>query len=86
MVKLPWRRLVNVARWNTLPALKYTSVVAANAAHCQLANCIAGIMETSITGSDTIADHTVVVKRGSVVGALLASSSRGSLSSTTNAS
>ena len=73
-------------RWNSDPAEKYTRVVAANAAHCQYVNCNAGIIDTSITGSDTTADHTMVHKRVSRSGSEGASASGSSASVNVNAS
>ena len=73
MVVAPWRRLISAARWNTLPAEKYTSVVAANAAHCQFGNCRPCTIDTSMTGTVTSAAQIVVRLSRS------ASSSRASL-------
>ncbi len=51
IVAVPWRRLVQVARWNGQAAQMMTGPVSANASHCQAGNCNAGTIDIAITGT-----------------------------------
>ena len=50
MVVAPWRRLVQVARWNGHALHTTTGEARANASHIHSSNCRAGIIDSAITG------------------------------------
>lgn len=51
IVALPWRRLIQAARWNGHAAQMITGAASASEAHCQESNCSAGIIDIAITGT-----------------------------------
>jgi hypothetical protein len=51
IVAAPWRRLSSAARWNGQAPQITTGAVMAEASHCQLRNCSAGIIDMASTGT-----------------------------------
>ena len=51
IVAVPWRRLVQAARWNGQAPQTTTGAARVSDSHCQLVNCSAGIIAIAITGT-----------------------------------
>src|SRR5699024_7174214 len=55
MVAAPWRRFVQVARWNGQAPQTTTGAARVRESHCQQVNCSGGIMASRIAGMDSAA-------------------------------
>ena len=56
MVVVPWRRLVQAARWNGHAPQTTTGAARVNESHCQLVNCRAETIAMATTGTVSTAE------------------------------